>query len=59
MKHPENAYIQAGYRYEKATTPSAASAHAQHIRIMLESEHISDHAEARRLIEQGRQEARK
>lgn len=58
MKHTEHAYIQAGYRYEKARTPAASSAQAQAIRVMLESEHIEDHAEARRLIDQGRQEAR-
>lgn len=59
MKHPENDYIQAGYKYEKATAPSTAVAHAQHIRVLLESEHPDDHAEARRLVEQGRQEARR
>ena len=58
MKHTEHAYIQAGYLYERATTPSASAARAQAIRVMLESEHLDDHAEARRLIEQGRQEAR-
>lgn len=58
MKHTEHAYIQAGYKYEKATTPASAAARAQAIRVMLESEHITDHPEARRLIEQGRQEAR-
>ena len=59
MKHPENDYIQAGYRYERAASPNAAAAAAQAIRVMLESERIDDHAEARRLIELGRQEARK
>lgn len=58
MKHTENDYIQAGYRYERAASPNAAAAAAQAIRVMLESERIDDHAEARRLIEQGRQEAR-
>ena len=52
MNHPENAYIQAGYRYERGQTP------AETLRRMIESEHIEDRAEARRLIEQGRQEAR-
>lgn len=59
MQHTEHEYHQAGYKYEQATTPAAAAARAQAIRVMLESEHIEDHAEARRLIEQGRQEARK
>ena len=58
MNHPEADYIQAGYKYEKAITPAAAAARAQAIRVMLESEDIDDHAEARRLIEQGRREAR-
>ena len=58
MNHPEADYIQAGYKYEKAITPAASAARAQAIRVMLESEDIDDHAEARRLIEQGRREAR-
>jgi hypothetical protein len=59
MKHPENDYIQAGYRYERASTANDAIAQAQRLRIMLESEHITDHAEGRRLFDQGRQEARR
>lgn len=59
MKHTENDYIQAGYRYERATTPNAAIAEAQRMRNMLESETIEDQTEARRLINQGIQEARK
>lgn len=58
MNHTENEYIQAGYRYERARTVNESTAQAQRIRRMLETEHIDDHAEARRLIEQGRQEAR-
>lgn len=58
MKHTEHEYIQAGYRYEQATTPNDSAAKAQAIRVMLEAEHIDDHAEARHLIERGRQEAR-
>lgn len=52
MTHTEHAYIQAGYRYERGQTP------AETLRRMIEAEHIEDRAEARRLIEQGRQEAR-
>lgn len=59
MKHTEHDYIQAGYRYERATTPNAAIAEAQRMRNMLESETIEDQTEARRLINQGIQEARK
>lgn len=53
MTHTEHAYIQAGYRYERGQTP------AETLRRMIEAEHIEDRAEARRLIEQGRQEARR
>lgn len=59
MKHTEHDYIQAGYRYERATTANGAIAEAQRLRLMIESEHPDEQAEARRLIEQGRQEARK
>jgi hypothetical protein len=52
MKHPENDYIQAGYRFERGQLP------AQTLRTMLESERIDDRAEGRRLIEHGRAEAR-
>ena len=58
MNHTEAEYINAGYRYERATTPAASTAAAQVLRRMIESEEIDDRAEARRLIEQGRQEAR-
>lgn len=53
MTHTEAAYIQAGYRYERGQTP------AETLRRMIEAEQIDDRAEARRLIEQGRQEARR
>lgn len=52
MNHTESEYIQAGYRYERGQIP------AETLRRMIESEHIDDRAEARRLIEQGRNEAR-
>lgn len=58
MKNPENAYIEAGYRYEVARTPDAARARAEVIRHLLSTEHPRDHAEARQLVERGRQEAR-
>lgn len=58
MKNTEHDYIQAGYKYERAE-PQRATVVAEHIRHMLESEHITDKPEARRLIEQGRAEARK
>ena len=56
MRHTEADYITAGYRYEVA---KQSLAEAQRIRVMLESETPEDPTEARRLIEQGRQEARK
>jgi hypothetical protein len=52
MKHSESDYVNAGYRYEKGKTP------AETLRHMLEAETLEDRAEARRLIEQGRAEAR-
>jgi len=52
MKHTEHDYIQAGYKYERQKIA------AQTLRAMIESEHPHDRTEARRLIEQGRAEAR-
>jgi len=52
MKHAEADYIRAGYQYERGKSA------AETLRAMLESEHINDKPEARRLIEQGRTEAR-
>jgi hypothetical protein len=53
MKHTENEYIQAGYKFERGRIQ------ADILRMMIESEHISNRAEARRLIDQGRAEARR
>jgi len=58
MTHTEHAYIQAGYRYERASTPGQVAAASQIIRTLLEAEKPHDQTEGRRLIEQGRQEAR-
>jgi hypothetical protein len=58
MTHTEHAYTQAGYRYERATTPGQVAAASQAIRVMLEAEKPHDQTEARHLIERGRQEAR-
>lgn len=52
MNHTEHAYIEAGRRYETGRTGPDTLRH------MIESERIDDRAEARRLIEQGRAEAR-
>lgn len=52
MTHTEAAYIRAGYQYERGKTA------ADTLRAMIESEHINDKPEARRLIDQGRAEAR-
>lgn len=52
MTHTEHEYIEAGYRFEKGQTA------AETLRHMIEAEDIDDRAEARRLIEQGRREAR-
>ena len=58
MTHTEHAYIEAGYKYERATTPDMTRAASQAIRMMLEAEKPHDQTEARHLIDQGRQEAR-
>jgi hypothetical protein len=52
MNHTEADYINAGFQFERDKIP------AQSLRMMLESESIDFRAEARRLIEQGRAEAR-
>lgn len=56
MNHSEGKYIEIGYRYERKLQ---SIAEAQTIRRMLESETPEDRTEARRLIEQGREEARR
>ena len=58
MIYSEHDYHLAGYKYERAASPDAARAQAQQIRTMLERETPDDQTEARRLIEQGRSEAR-
>jgi hypothetical protein len=59
MTHTEHAYINAGHRYERAKTPGQVAAASQIIRTLLEAEKPHDQTEGRRLIEQGRQEARR
>ena len=58
MTHTEAASINAGHRYERATTPGQVAAASQIIRTLLEAEKPHDQTEARHLIEQGRQEVR-
>ena len=58
MTNTEHAYITAGHRYERASTPGQVAAASQAIRVMLEAEKPHDQTEARHLIEQGRKEAR-
>ena len=58
MHYTEADYIKAGYQFERATTPAATVARAEVIRAMLRTENPTNQTEARRLIEQGRQEAR-
>jgi hypothetical protein len=53
MNHTENAYIDAGYKFERGRIK------ADILRLMIESERIEDRAHARELIEKGRAEARK
>ena len=52
MNYTEADYINAGHRFELGQIP------AQSLRMMLESEALDFRAEARRLIEQGRAEAK-
>jgi len=59
MTNTESAYITAGHRYERAKTPGQVAAASQAIRALLEAEKPHDQTEARHLIEQGRQEARR
>lgn len=58
MKHTEHEYIDLGYRYEQAKSPQAGQAVASAIRTLMEAEEVYDRAEARHLVERGRQEAR-
>lgn len=58
MRETEQTYIQLGYKFEKATHPPTVRAIAEEIRHKIESERLEDRAEARRLIERGRMEAR-
>jgi hypothetical protein len=58
MKHSEVQYITLGYKYEQAQSSEAGQAVANAIRTLMEAEEIDDRAEARYLIERGRQEAR-
>ena len=58
MKHTEAQYVNLGFKYERAQSPSAGQAVAQAIRTLLEAERIDDRAEARYLVDRGRQEAR-
>jgi|APCry1669189599_1035237.scaffolds.fasta_scaffold01089_2 hypothetical protein len=53
MKHTEHEYFEAGYKYEKNKIGGDV------LRKMIEAERIEDRDEARRMIEQGRLEARK
>lgn len=59
MMQPEAAYMNAGKAYEQARHPSRMTAQSEIIRAMLDTEKPDDRAEARRLIELGRKEARK
>jgi len=52
MKHTESEYINAGHAYELGRKAGET------LRAMLEAETPEDRAEARQLIERGRQEAR-
>ena len=56
MKHPENAYIQAGYKYERSTTPAQTRVTLMKIRALIND--ANDQKHAQELIEKGRKVAR-
>jgi len=58
MKHAEAQYISLGFKYERAQSPEAGQAVAQAIRTLIEGERVEDRADARYLVDRGRQEAR-
>jgi len=58
MKHAEAKYINLGFKYERAQSPEAGQAVAQAIRTLIEGERVEDRADARYLVDRGRQEAR-
>ena len=58
MKHAEVQYISLGFKYEQAQSPAAGQAAAQAIKMLLEDESVEDRADARYLVDRGRQEAR-
>lgn len=58
MNHTEADYIRVGFKFEKAQSTDKARALANKLRAMLSSEKPHDQTEARKLIEQGRAEAR-
>jgi hypothetical protein len=58
MKHAQADYINAGYKYEKATNADKARAVAESIRRMLQDEHVDEQSDARYFVERGRKEAR-
>lgn len=59
MRNPESMYARLGYLFEKASDPRRAQEVHWEIRVKLAQEDTEeDKAEARRLVERGRQEAR-
>ena len=58
MKHAEVQYISLGFKYEQAQSPEAGTAVSRAIRSLIEAEQIEDRADARYLVDRGRQEAR-
>jgi hypothetical protein len=58
MKHAQADYINAGFKYEKASNADKARAAAESIRKMLQEEDITDQIDARYFVECGRKEAR-
>ena len=59
MNHTEHAYHEMGYRLERSTTTERRLQLGKELRTMLVSETPDDQFTVRKLIEQGRKEARR
>jgi hypothetical protein len=56
MNHPEAHYIETGYRYERISVPANRIKRAQQLQALIAAEDPADKAQARQLIQRGRQE---
>ena len=56
MIHPEAHYIDAGYKYERLAVPANRIKRAKELQALIGAEAPEDQAQARQLIQRGRQE---